>query len=283
MNKRTLIYLFASLLLALYLAMAAAMSRHAAATAVCAGLEGNAVEVIDREKVGFVTAKTITRQLMEMLPDTITAVAYDEVDLADIQRYLNALDNIERASVVRLANDRLRVQVWPMKPVARIWPDNAPSYYVNRDGKRIKASSRYRLDVPQVSGRFDSLRSEMALLPLLDALASDSDFDRYITLVDAADTANIILFPAVRGHVVNLGSADNVDTKLSRLRTFYCRVLPVKGWEYYDTISVKFDHQIVATRRHRKLPDLSVKIIDELENEGADAATMDTRAHDNAN
>ena len=27
--------------------------------------------------------------------------------------------------------------------------------------------------------------------------------------------------------------------------------MPAKGWETYDTISVKWDHQVVATRRHK--------------------------------
>ena len=33
------------------------------------------------------------------------------------------------------------------------------------------------------------------------------------------------------------------------LQLFYRKVLPKKGWNEYDTISVKFKDQIVATRR----------------------------------
>jgi hypothetical protein len=31
----------------------------------------------------------------------------------------------------------------------------------------------------------------------------------------------------------------------------YSKVIPYKGWETYDTISVKFNGQIVATRRDK--------------------------------
>ena len=30
-------------------------------------------------------------------------------------------------------------------------------------------------------------------------------------------------------------------------------LMPLKGWNYYDTISVKFSHQVVATRRNKAL------------------------------
>lgn len=283
MKKSTIIFLFMSLLLAFYMVAVGGMSRYAASHAMCTGFDGGAVEVVDAAKTGFVTSKAITAQTLRMMDcDTIVDLRYDKVDLADVQRQLNALDNIERAEVVRLANDRLRVRVWPMHPVARIWPEGGRSYYLNREGKRIVASARYRLDVPQISGVFDSARSELCLMPLIDALAADPDMDRYITHIDATDTTSILLVPSVRGHIIDFGSASDAQGKIERLRSFYRQVLPVKGWEYYDTISLKYDGQIVATRRHTKLPDLSVKIIEELENEGADLATMST-TNDNTN
>ena len=129
-------------------------------------------------------------------------------------------------------------------------------------------------------GKFDSVHSTARLLPLLDNLSKRPEFERIITMINATDSVNILLVPAVRGHIINLGTTDNINDKLDRLQTFYRKVLPVKGWNHYDTISLKWDGQIVATRRNGKLPDLSVKIIEELENEVDDAATMSTSSVD---
>lgn len=275
MSKRTLITIFGCILLIIYLIATVAWSRFSARSEKCAGLENDRVEVIDPHGVGFVTPVELTDELFASLGDSLTAFSYGDLDLARLQKRLSTLDKIEQAEVVRLSDDRLRVRVWPMKPVARIW-SRGKSYYVNREGKRIAASSKYRIDVPQIIGHFDSVHPETSLLPLLDFLGARPSFEQMITMINAADTANILLVPAVRGHVINLGSADNVDNKLRRLQTFYRKVMPVKGWDHYDTISLKWDGQIVATRRHGKLPDLSVKIIEELENEADDASTMST-------
>nr|CDL66449.1 unnamed protein product [uncultured bacterium] len=46
-------------------------------------------------------------------------------------------------------------------------------------------------------------------------------------------------------------------------------VLPVKGWNFYDTISLKWDHQIVATRR-KPGSRLNIAIADENDEEKPD-------------
>lgn len=275
MSKRALITAFGCILLLIYLLVSVAWSRFSARTQQCQGLENGAVEVVDPDGSGFITPGEITDELYAMVGDSLNKMSYSDLDLSKIQSSLRNLDKIEDARVVRLSDDRLRVTVHPMKPVARIWSDGK-SYYVNREGKRIKASSKYRIDVPQISGRFDSAHSVTSLLPLLDYLQRNPSFEQMITLINASDSSNILIVPAIRGHIINLGNLNNVDNKLSRLRTFYRRVLPVKGWDSYDTISLKWDGQIVATRRNGKLPDLSVKIIEELENEADDPETMDS-------
>ena len=63
------------------------------------------------------------------------------------------------------------------------------------------------------------------------------------------DTNNILIVPTLSGHVVNMGNASGFENKFAKLRLFYDKVMPKKGWNTYDTISVKWNHQVVATRR----------------------------------
>lgn len=266
---RKLLTVFACILLALYVLVVCMWANFRADNELCAGLDGDAVAVDDRHHTGFVTSGELTAELKPLLGD-LNSRKLSEIDLDSIKRHLDGLDKIETAKVMRLNNNRLRVSVVPMVPVARVWPPKGHSYYVNREGKRMRASARYHLDVPQIVGDYPPVK----LLPLLDYLNSHADDSRLITMIAARDSTDIILVPAIRGHVINLGDVGDVANKFSRLKRFYAEVMPAKGWEHYDTISLKWDHQVVATRRKNKLPDLSVKVIDELENEGDDLATV---------
>ena len=64
--------------------------------------------------------------------------------------------------------------------------------------------------------------------------------------------------PVIRGHVVNLGDTSLIANKFDRLKVFYREVMPVKGWNFYDTVSVKWRGQIVASRREKKLGDIAL-------------------------
>lgn len=268
-QTRKLLTIFGCILLGLYLVVACLWANFKANNELCKGLENNRVEVVDPIHSGFVSSAELTAEIMPRLGD-LCSRRLSDIGLDSIRTYLMGLDKIETAEVMRLNNNRLRIKVVPMLPIARVWPATGPSYYVNREGKRIVACPRYHINVPQITGDYPAEK----LLPLLDYLRENPESEQMITMISARDSSNIFLIPAIRGHVVNLGSATNIDNKFRRLERFYSEVLPHKGWEHYDTISLKWDRQIVATRRHGKLPDLTVPIISELENEGPDLETI---------
>ena len=59
----------------------------------------------------------------------------------------------------------------------------------------------------------------------------------------------------------------------------YHKVLPVKGWDYYDTISVKWGGQVVATRRLKSIPEPFIRFDqegDETDDENLDNMLADT-------
>ncbi|MDE6119261.1 MAG: hypothetical protein K2F82_05290 [Muribaculaceae bacterium] len=281
MNKQSIFYAIATILLAVYLGVAGVWASRQAHAQKCGGLEGGSVQVVtdsDRPDPGFVTPEEMTRRLGS-LAQTMHGRRIDDINLDSLERVLKSFDKLETAMVNRLANSCIRIQVWPLEPVARVWSkDGSRSRYINREGKQMEADARFTIDVPQVSGEFSGDFGPERLIPLFDWLSIHPEWSRLITMVTVPDSSNVILVPAVRGHVVNFGEIRDIAGKFDRLKTFYSDVMPVKGWEYYDTVSVKWDGQIVATRRKNKLPESKLEIIDELENEGDTQDTMDTGA-----
>ena len=67
---------------------------------------------------------------------------------------------------------------------------------------------------------------------------------------------NVMIVPTVSGHVVNLGDVNNIENKFKKLLLFYRKVMPEKGWQTYDTISVKWNYQVVATKRTKAVKEV---------------------------
>lgn len=267
--KRTLWLALAALAVAAYLVFALIWTKSQASHALCRGID---IEITDTIGHGFVTSAEIAREL-DAWQRIATSSLLDSIDIDSMERLLNSIDKIEDVSVTRTTDSRIHLTVNPMHPVARIW-DHGRSYYINREGKTITANARYHTDVPVIKGTFDSVFRPTELLPLLDYIEADSTWNSLITMIKADRPHNVILIPMIRGHVINFGSVANIPDKFSRLRRMYTDVLPVKGWDYYDTLSVKWDGQVVATRRHNKLPPPSVIVDDGSDDDIGDIGTI---------
>lgn len=241
-----------SLLLLGYLVFGLLKASEMEASARCAGFDVR-VEPTAAAR-NFVTASQVRSLMADWKLDN-DKMAASRVPLQRIEDRLNAVDNIEEATVWRLPDNRVRVSVKPMVPVARVF-DGSHSYYINRAGKRLTANSRYRLDVPVVCGHFDAAHPATSVIPVVDWLQADSGRVALVQqiLVDPRNR-DIILVPTIRGHVINMGDADHLDSKMERVLAMYQKVLPLKGWNYYDTISVKWGGQVVATRRVKAAPE----------------------------
>ena len=249
-----------SILLAVYLVIALTMTARENDDAMCTGMT---VTVEDADGDGgatrFVTPAELIREL-DSLPMRAKGLALANINTQEIRHRLLDLDKIEDASVVRYTDGSIRISVTPIVTVLRVF-DGTSSYYVNRSGKRVKASARYHKSVPIIEGHFDQAYSAftpLSLMPLVDYIASDSTWNAYIGMIKVKSPNDIILIPNIREHVINLGAPTNFESKLEDLRTFYNRVLVKQGWEKYDTLSLKWNGQLVATKRHRKAADVPV-------------------------
>ena len=211
---------------------------------LCSAIE---VEVINADSTSFVTPQGVLSDLKGQGIEVI-GQHMGEIDASSIEEALRKSPYLENADCVKCQDGRLLIRVSQLVPVMRVFDGDA-SYYVNRAGKRMGASSFYHCDVPVVQGHFTRKYPATRLLPLIDFIEKDSLLHSLVTMFQVNDTNNIIIVPNFSGHVVNIGNATGFENKFAKLKLFYGEVLPKKGWNTYDTISVKWDHQVVATKR----------------------------------
>ena len=205
------------------------------------------VEVVNADSTSFVTPQGV---LTDLKGQGIKLVGkhMGDINASDIEEALKVSPYLENADIVKCQNGKVLIRVSQLVPVVRIF-DGEDSYYMNRAGKRMAATTYYHCDVPVVQGHFTRKYPAGRLLPLIDYVENDSLLRSLVTMYQVRDTNNIIIVPDISGHVVNIGNADGFENKFAKLKLFYREVMPKRGWNTYDTISVKWNHQIVATRR----------------------------------
>ena len=244
-------------------------ARYKSGGEVCTSVE---VEVINADSTSFVTPQGVLSDLKHQGLD-FKGKPMADINASDVEKALGESPYLEFADIVKCQNGKVLIRVSQLVPVFRVF-DGESSYYVNRVGKRMDASLYYHTDVPVVQGHFTRQYPATRLLPLIDYVESDSLLSSLVTMYCMRDTNNIILVPQISGHVINIGEASGFENKFAKLKLFYREVMPKRGWNAFDTISVKWNHQIVATRRVKAVKQ-NRQFDSEDDEQAPDAQTMD--------
>lgn len=211
----------------------------------CAGLR---VEVVPPGPgvPAFLTPKAVERELGD-LPARAKGTPLSAIDTEALERRLMGVNNFESAECVITSDGYLLVRVVPIVPEARVFTPSG-TYYINKEGKRLDAHAEYFVNLPVIHGAFTDKMPARLALPVARFVQRDSLLRSLVAMIDFRSPSNIILIPRIAGHVVNIGDTTRLREKADALALFYRKVMPRKGWDAYDTISVKFRGQIVATR-----------------------------------
>lgn len=233
-------------MLAAYVVFAAVWAYAEAAKNSCKGID---ILIVEGHTTDSVTKKGVMAEI-NRYPDKIVGARLPAINTKKLEQYLRAFPQFEDVVCSFSTDGRLNVKVIPMVPELRVFEDSL-SYYINKDGKKMISKASFFVDVPVVSGKFTERFNPVDVLPVTRFISADPVLNGLVGMVHAQDADNILLIPRIHGHVINFGDTNRLAEKRDALIAVYKKVLPYKGWEEYDTISVKFKGQVVATRRNK--------------------------------
>jgi cell division protein FtsQ len=87
------------------------------------------------------------------------------------------------------------------------------------------------------------------LFDLASYINGDKFWKAQIQQIYLNENGDFELIPLVGAHLIIFGAFDKPEAKFARLASFYRNGLNVKGWNTYKTINLKYEPQVVATKR----------------------------------
>jgi cell division protein FtsQ len=78
---------------------------------------------------------------------------------------------------------------------------------------------------------------------------NDPFWESQIEQIYRNDKGEYELIPRVGGHLILFGDYENYREKFRNLRAFYRKGLNNVGWNQYLKINLKYDNQIICTKR----------------------------------
>ncbi|RYY90306.1 MAG: hypothetical protein EOO15_03075 [Chitinophagaceae bacterium] len=204
----------------------------------------------------FIDKSDILQQLTQAARSPIQGRSLDVLQLDRLERSLEKGVWIREAELWIDSRDVLHVQVTEREPVARIFTTTGASFYIDSSGQRMplleKESARV-LVVTNYPGAARFNHSDSLHAADVKAIAvkvrADEFWREQIAQIDITPSGNYEAIPVVGNHVIRLGDAQNLDTKLARLFLFYKKVLAKTGFDKYGVVDVQYAGQVVGVLR----------------------------------
>jgi cell division protein FtsQ len=177
--------------------------------------------------------------------------SYDGVMLSKF--YLNDLEEIllkhpavKKAEVYSNQQGTMNISLQQKKVMVRIKTDIV-DYYLDEDGLEMALSEEYTPRVIVVSG--DVKQKHHASIYAFIQQIHESEFWKSQIMQLHFSGDQVVLVPRVGNQKIHFGTLVNSTQKLDNLYQFYKQAMPVKGWQTYSDISLKYNNQIVCTKK----------------------------------
>lgn len=183
----------------------------------------------------------------------------EKINLHQIEKSIAANPYIGFVKVYADMNGTVFVEVKQRQPVLRILSAGGQDYYVDSDGLKMPVSPNFTANVlvatgnilEGFNGRVDTLMTSVAkdLYKTAMFVKKDTLWDAQIEQLHINEKSDIEMVPRVGNQRIILGTAKDIDTKMSNLLAFYKQAMPRVGWNAYRSINLKYVNQIVCEKR----------------------------------
>ncbi|WP_051296031.1 cell division protein FtsQ/DivIB [Eisenibacter elegans] len=201
----------------------------------------------------FLDEEDIKRLMSEDGRHTIIGEAHQKLSVKALEERIRTNAYVAGCQVSRNVKGDLFVQITQKRPIARFVRDEKPDFYIDSLASLMPVVRKYTSRVLTVTREdsqelpnFELETADKQLLHLLRALYAEPFFRAQIAHIHVDKYKQAYLYPQIGKQTVEFGSLFDIDNKLKKLKVFYDEILPLKGWNAYKRINLKYDHQIIC-------------------------------------
>jgi len=226
------------------------------------------IELTDSSDLGFITSDGVSRMVERVAPDLI-GKPMDNIDLQQIEAYIEENPFIRSAEVYSTVSGTLGVRISQRNPIVRVIPNGSTGFYIDREGAVMPVTPGFSPMLLMATGDID-FPSDLLKRGNINKLSEDEqkmypglfDLVRFAKFLDRKDfwkhqvvqiylgrTGDWELVPRVGAHQIILGPMEGFEEKLDKLLLLYEEGLPEYGWNTYEKINLKYKNQIICSKR----------------------------------
>jgi len=238
---RNIIYIAALILICVGVGLCIKMSHSNQRIITCNGT----VNITFKDDNKFLTDDDI-KKMIDQEYGIMTGKRCDSINLDKIEKIIDSKSGVLKSEAYLTKDGTLNIMLSQRKPVVRFQKGNE-GIYADAEGKVFPLMGN-TLDVPLVDGIIppsdSSWTKNMASMAMW--ITKNTSWSDIIVQIHATESGDLTLIPRQGKEKFFFGQPDNIDSKFARLEDYYKCILPAKGENYYSSVSVQYDGQIVC-------------------------------------
>jgi cell division protein FtsQ len=212
------------------------------------------INIINPEQSNFVDENEIRRLVTADKSVPLVGSAYPRIYLKEIESRTESNLYIQEAQVYKDHRGDVFVDVYIARPIARILRPGARDTYISDKGNLIETSTKYTSRVLLISGSYvknlnKNLRKDQAQRDLFDFLRfiyKDKFWKAQISQIDINTDGELIIYPQITKQYIQFGTIEDWQKKMYKLKIFYSKILPFRGWNNYSRVNLEYENQIIC-------------------------------------
>ncbi len=211
----------------------------------------------------FLRADSIENYLNREL-GSLTEKRIADLNIKKLESLIAEDPYVAAVNVYTSINGQLVIDIVQRQPALRVSTYKA-SFYIDSKGYVIPINADYVSRVPFVNGMIKNYDySDLKGINVLNIegeddlkkafiLATHIKKDKFLNALTEQIYVNrnkeFELVPKIGKQLILLGDVKNLDDKFRKLELFYSQGITLKGWDMYKLINLKYENQVVCTKR----------------------------------
>jgi cell division protein FtsQ len=192
----------------------------------------------------FISEKNVNKLLIQN-GDTVKNLVIENLDLNKSEKRLTENAMIRDAEVSVSLDGLLQVVVQPRRPIARIM--GSTNAYLDQDNLIMPLSKEHTVNVPLVYGYNKKVQDKT--FNLINFIKNDDLLKASFTQVEFNKREDVTLLVRAFNFKVKLGQVERLEHKMINYKAFIVKMQNDKGLEAIKTIDLRFDNQVVVTKK----------------------------------
>lgn len=216
----------------------------------------------DNETAAFVDRDMVLETIRkDGNENKIKGTLIEKINLPKLEYKLQHNPMIKSAEVYSDMNGVLNIHIEQRRPILRVFNAFDETFYMDDEGLKMPVSPDFTAHTVVANGYIfehgngrDTALTQVLrdLVKIATYVDKDTFWNAQIEQIFVTAESEFMLIPTVGNHVIDLGDANDLEDKFTRLFLFYREAISRVGWNKYSSISARYKNQIVCKKKNNQ-------------------------------